>query len=414
MSRPSPRTLVTVALAIAVAAALFIALRPRPVSVDIGTVEAGPMRVAVEEEGKTRVRNVYTISAPVAGQLLRIALEPGDEVVKGVTVVAVIQPMAPAFLDHRARHEAEAQVAAAEAAVRLTEAEVRQAESELEFAQAELKRSEALARTQTVSERGLQKARSDAEVRTAVLNKARANVEVRRRELETARARLIGPETLAAHPDQVSSCCIQVRSPVGGRLLKRLQSSETPIGPGTALVEIGDTSDTEIVVELLSTEAVKVAEGAVATIDGWGGSDALPARVRRIEPSGFTKVSALGIEEQRVRTILDFEASPEVRRRLGHDYRVFVRITTWSADRVLRVPLSALFRSGDRWAVFRVVSGRSRLTPIEIGHRNSEHAEVVTGLLEGHQILLHPSDRVSDGARVQSRGAADLRGGVGR
>lgn len=403
MQRPTARAWMIAGIVAAVAAGLYYGLRPRPVGVDTARVEVGPMRVAVEEEGKTRVRQVFTVSAPVAGQLLRISLEPGDEVVKDKTVVAVIQPLAPTFLDHRARHEAEAQVAAAEAAVQLSEAEVRQAASELEFAQAELRRSEALARTQTVSERGLQKARSDAEVRLAALNKAKANVDVRRRELESARARLIGPETLAAHPDLLTSCCIQVRSPVDGRLLKRIQSSETPVAPGTTLVEIGDVADIEIVVELLSTEAVKVVEGAVATIDGWGGTQALSARVKRIEPSGFTKVSALGIEEQRVRTILDFDAPLEVRRRLGHDYRVFVRITTWSADRVLRAPLSALFRSGENWAVFRVEAGRARSTSIVIGHRNNESAEVVTGLQPGQEILLHPSDRVREGVRVERR-----------
>lgn len=404
MPRLTPKTMAIAALAVAAAVAFYLVLRPRPISVDLADVTRGAMRVAVEEEGKTRVRNVYSVSAPVAGKLLRIALDAGDDVAKDDTIVAVIQPATPAFLDQRARHEAEAQVAAAAAAVELAEAELRQAESELNFAQNELKRSEALGRTQTISERTVEKARIDVDVRQAAVSRARAGVEVRKRELETAQSRLIGPETLqqqAGHDD----CCISLRSPVSGRVLKRIQSSETVLAAGTPLVEIGDVSDIEIVVELLSTDAVRVTEGAAATIDGWGGPRALDARVRRIEPSGFTKISALGIEEQRVRTILDFDAPLDVRRRLGHDYRVFVRITTWTSNDALRVPLSALFRSGERWAVFRAEGGRARLVPLEIGHRNSQYAEVLGGLKAGDTIVLHPSDRIGDGVRIQARGA---------
>jgi len=401
--KANPRMLLIAAFSAAVLAALYVAFRPKPISVDLGRATVGPMRVAVEEEGKTRVRNVYTISAPVAGKLLRIALQPGDPVVKNETVVAVILPAAPSFLDHRARHEAEAQVAAATAAVELAEAEARQAKSELEFAESELRRSDALARSQVVSERVRERARIEVEVRKAALVRAQASVEVRRRELETARSRLIGPEMLASHPDAPGACCLEVRSPVSGQVLKRLQVSETVLAAGTPLVEIGDTSDIEIVVDLLSTDAVKIAEGALARIEGWGGPQALPARVTRIEPAGFTKVSALGIEEQRVRTILDFEGAPEVRRRLGHEYRLFVSITTWSADAALRAPLAALFRSGDRWAVFREEAGRARLVPVEVGQRNAEFAEILSGLKPGDAIVLHPSDRVGDGVPIRSR-----------
>lgn len=396
----SPRSLLIAALAAAVLGALYVALRPRPVSVDLAEVSRGPMRVTVAEEGKTRVRNVYTVAAPVAGKVLRIALDPGDQVVKEETVVAVIQPAAPPFLDHRARHEAEAQVSAAVAAVELAEAEVGQAQSELAFAQSELKRSDVLARTQTVSERVLEKARIEVQVRTAALAKARASVEVRRRELETARSRLIGPESPS---DTSADCCISVRSPVSGQVLKRIQVSETVLAAGTPLVDIGDTDDIEVVVELLSSDAVRVKAGAPATIDGWGGQQALAARLKRIEPSGFTKVSALGIEEQRVRSILEFDGAPEARRRLGHDYRVFVNIETWASDAVARVPLSALFRNRDEWAVFRAEGGRARLVPVEIGQRSADVAEVRTGLVVGDAVVLHPSDRLADGARISPR-----------
>lgn len=396
----SLRSLLLAALAAAVLGALYLAVRPRPVPVDLAEVTRGGMRVTVAEEGKTRVRNVYTVAAPVAGKVLRIALDPGDQVTQEETVVAVIQPAAPPFLDDRTRREAEAQVAAGQAAVELAEAEIGQAQSELSFAQSELRRSEALARSQTVSERVLEKARIEVQVRTAALAKARANVEVRRRELETARSRLIGPERPS---DASPGCCISVRSPVSGQVLKRIQVSETVLAAGTPLVEIGDTDDIEVVVELLSSDAVRVKAGAPAIIEGWGGGQALPARVKRIEPSGFTKVSALGIEEQRVRAILEFDGPADERRRLGHDYRVFAGIVTWAADDVLRVPLSALFRNRDQWVVFRAEGGRARLAAVEIGQRTLEVAEVRSGLAAGDAVVLHPSDRLSDGARIIDR-----------
>lgn len=410
MPRFTPRQMVFAVAAAAIAIALWLALRTKPVSIDVGAITLGPMRVAVEEEGKTRVKQVYTVAAPVAGKLLRIALDAGDEVVRDQTVIAVVEPAAPAFLDQRARQEADALIAAAGASVDLAKAELRQVEVELDFAVSELKRSQELARSNTIPERTLEKARIDLDVRKAAVQRARASVELRQRELESARARLVGPHNIAEHPDAGGACCINVRSPVSGRMLKRILSSETIVTPGTALAEVGDVSDIEIVVELLSGDAVQVAEGAAATIDGWGGQRALTARVRRIEPAGFTKVSALGIEEQRVRTILDFDAPLEVRRRLGHDYRVFVRITTWSAESVLRVPLSALFRSGDRWAVFRAEGGRARLTLLEVGHRNTENAEILSGLKAGDLVVLHPSDRVVDGVRIAVRNGATARG----
>lgn len=403
MLRPTRKLVLGTLFVAAIAAALYVVLRPKSVPVDLASVARGPMRVAVEEEGKTRVRNAYTISSPVAGRLMRIALDAGDPVEKLKTVVAIIQPAAPPFLDERSRHEAGAQIAAARAAVQLAEAELRQSRSELDFAVSELSRAETLVRTQAASERAREKAGIDVEVRRSALARAEANVEVRKRELETAQYRLIGPDDLPGHSDLGENCCVNVKSPVSGHLLKRLMVSETIVAAGTPLVEVGDISDTEIVVELLSTDAVKITEGAAASIDGWGGQRALEARVRRIEPAGFTKVSALGIEEQRVRVILDFTAEPQVRRRLGHDYRVFVSITTWASPDVLRVPLSALVRSADRWAVFRSENERARLVPIDVGHRNSEHAEVTGGLAPGDLIVLHPSDRVADGARIFPR-----------
>ncbi len=236
-------------------------------------------------------------------------------------------------------------------------------------------------------------------MRKAALARAQGNEEMRKREIESAKARLLPPDdTYAAGVP--ASCCVRVITPESGRVLKLIQESERVVLAGSPLVEIGDPSDIEIVVELLSAEAVRVLEGSDASIEAWGGGAPLKARVRRVEPSGFTKVSALGIEEQRVRVILDLangEATPE---RLGHDYRIFARISTYAAADVLRVPVSALFRKGDAWAVFVADHGRARVAEIEISERNATFAEVRRGLKAGLRVILHPSDRVGEGVAV--------------
>jgi len=408
----------TVAWALVIVAIIFgtvWALRPAPILVDIAAVDVGPMRFTVDEEGKTRVKEIYTVSTPIAGRFLRSALEAGDAVEGERSVVAVIQPTDPSLIDVRTRKDLEAQVAAAQSAVRLAEAELEQARSELTFAERDLDRARRLAPTQAISARGLEKAEHDVAVRKSAVARAEAGVEFRNRELASAKARLIDPlgwpdnveppETTASTGAAV--CCVQVRAPASGRVLRMLVKSEQVVPAGTPLLEIGDPQDIEMVVELLSTDAVKIREGADATIEGWGGTVAIPAVVTRIEPGGFTKISALGIEEQRVRVILDFKGAPDAWRTLGNDFRVYARITAWKSDRALRVPLSALFRQGDDWALFRFDDGRARLSVVEIGHRNREVGEVLSGLKAGDRVVLHPSDRVHDGVAIENRPDVD-------
>lgn len=383
------------------AAALLWALRPQAIGVDVAEVVTGPMVVAVEEEGRTRVREIYTVSAPISGRIQRTRLTVGDTVTKGETVVAVINPSDPPFHDLRSRHEIEAQISAAAAAVDLASAELRQAESELEFAETDFVRNRKLAQSGTVPERTLQKAELEAVTRRAAVGRARAQVELRRRQLESERAKLIGPETPPDHPEPVKTCCVNVVAPASGQVLRRLHESEKVVAAGSPLLEIGDIRDMEIVVDLLSTDAVKIAEGAPASITGWGGAKPLEAKVRRIEPGGFTKVSALGIDEQRVKVVLDFTSADLPR--LGHDYRVFIAITSWRSDAVLRVPLSALFRVGSVWAVYVARNGRAARTPVTIDHRNAEIAEVTAGLKAGDKVILHPSDRITDRSRIAER-----------
>jgi HlyD family secretion protein len=391
------RGLIALGLAM-VGLALAWALWPKPVTVEVAELRSGPLAVSVEDEGKARIKDVYTVSVPITGKLVRLSLEAGDPVKKDTTTVAVVEPMPPAFLDVRATRELEAQAEAAKAAVTLAEAEVNQAAAELEFAQGELARANALTQSETISRRALERARIDVETRQASLARAKANREVRKRELESAHARLIAPE--AAWQGEVpTGCCVTVRAPVSGRVLRVIQESERVIPAGTPLIEIGDPRNLELMVDLLSADAVKVHEGTTASVEGWGGAP-LAATVTRVEPAGFTKVSALGIEEQRVRTILKLDDVDQVAGRLGHDFRVFVKINIYQADNVLRIPISALFRRRDQWTVYTVERGRARAVPVEIGERNTNFAELRKGLPAGATVILHPSDRIADGVRV--------------
>lgn len=394
------------AFGIAIVAGLVYGLTPRPIPVDTAVLDVGPLRVTVDEEGKTRIKDVYTVSAPIAGKVLRSLLEAGDEVVKEKTVIAAILPSAPPFLDIRSRHETEARVDAAKAAVALATAELDQARSELSFAERDLTRAQVLAKKETIAERLLEKAHLDVEVGRASVQKAEANLEVRRRELESVRALLIAPSDPGVAGGDLS-CCFEVYSPVNGRVLTVIQKSEQTVAMGTPLVEIGDPTDIEIVVEMLSSDAVKVTAGAPALVEGWGGTT-LSARVERVEPAGFTKVSALGIEEQRVRVILTFEGLSPQATALGHEFRVFVRITVLEKAHAVRVPLGALFRRGGSWAVFVVEGGRAKARLIELGARNTQHAEVVRGLTAGERIILHPSDRIDEGVKVTERSTSGL------
>jgi len=394
-----------IALGALVVLAATWALWPKPVGVDADILTRGPMTVSVEEEGKTRIKDVYVVSAPQSGIVLRSPLLAGDAVTKDKTLVAELQPAHPPFIDVRTRLELIASIKAAEAAVRLAEAELEQSHADQRFADADVARARALAKSNAVSAQGLEKAEHAAFVAKAAVEKADANVTVQRRQLESVQAKLADPRDEMLDGLAQASCCVEVRAPVTGRVLKVHQTSEQVVPAGTSLAEVGDPQQIEIVVEMLSTDAVKITEGAVTEIIGWGGNEALAGRVRRIETAGFTKVSALGIEEQRVRVIIDLDAESRARHTLGHEFRVLARIRVWSSDSVLRVPIGALFRSRGKWATYRIASNRAALTTVELGHRNDTEAEVVSGLSEGDRVILYPSDRVTNGVKVSVRSA---------
>jgi HlyD family secretion protein len=389
------------------AAALVYAFWPKPIPVSISAAQRGPMLVTIEDEGETRVKEAYVISAPLAGRVARFEGDVGDSVSAGKTVVATIQPTAPAFHDVRTHSELQAAVRAAEAALDLAKAQVTSAEAAREYAGAEYKRAKQLTERGNMSRSALDRARMEARTKTAALAEAEAAVRVREFQLQTARAALLAPvseKPPAGTPNPAGAlCCFKVRAPVSGTILRIYRESAAVIQAGAPLVEIGDPTALEIVTDLLSTDAVLVSPGDAVLIDDWGGDKSLNGRVRRVEPFGFTKTSALGIEEQRVNVIIDFTDPPKLWKRLGHGYRVVARIVRWRGKNVLKVPLSALFRDGADWALFKVVGGRARLTKITVGHINTESAEVKGGLKDGDRILLHPSARIIDGTRVTAR-----------
>jgi HlyD family secretion protein len=397
------------AAALVVVAAVFWLAWPVPVGVDLATVMRGPMEVTADDDGKTRVRHVYTVSAPIGGKVLRISypmgkqgssLHVGDQVTANETVVALMQPTPPSFLDVRSHDQLEAEVVAADASIQQQEAEVRRLEAALEFSRTEFQRAQALARTQTISTQAFDKAKFEVASNEAALASARAQLDFRRNMRVSLAARLIDPTNAA--PPKDPACCVRVLAPASGRVLKIVQDSEAVVQPGAPLVDIGDPNDLEVVADLLSTDAVQLKKGAPVRIDGWGGP-ALGGKIVRVDPAGFLKVSALGIEEQRVRVTVDFTDPPELLSQLGHDYRVIVHATIWSADDVLTVPVSALFRKGEDWAIFAVENGLARSTLVKIGHRNNRLAEVLSGVAPETRVILHPSDRISEGAKVVSR-----------
>jgi len=384
--------------------AIAMLFRPVAVPVDFVTIESGALSVTITDEGKTRVKDVFVVSAPVPGLMRRIDLEPGDPVKAGETVVARIEPSDPSFLDVRTQAEAQAAVRASEAAQKYSAAQVRRAEAELDFAEAEYARYQGLAERNTVSENDLDAAQRRARTASAALEEAKASLNVSRSQLEQARAKLMTPNSTRESSDEDCKC-INAYSPVSGTILRVLKKSEGVVTSGTPLAEIGDPTRLEIVVNLLSTDAVRVEIGQRVLIEAWGGKQSLEGTVTRIEPFGFTKISALGIEEQRVKVRIDLVDPPERWIRLGHGYRVEPRIILAEADDVITVPRAALFRDGNRWAVFVEEDGEAVLRIVELGLANAFSAEITAGLEIGEKVVLQPSDRVSAGSRLQPRSA---------
>jgi HlyD family secretion protein len=380
-----------------VAAGLALSLRTPPLPVDLTAAVRGPLRVTLDHEGRTRVRERYVVAAPVAGRMLRIEAEPGDPVIAGRTVLARILPGAPALLDARARAEAEAQVQVAAANLARAKAQRDEAREAGAHARTEAERTRTLNTEGLATSQERDAADADARVKARALEAADAAVEAAARDLDVARA------VLYDGGSRPGGRLVEVRAPVGGVLLRRLHESEAIVAQGEPLVEVADLADLEVAADFLSTDAVQIRPGMPVVIDRWGGATALDARVARVEPSGFMKTSALGVEEQRVWVVMAFTDPRDAWAALGDGYRVEARVIVWQQPDVLKVATSSLFRHGDDWAVFAVDGGIARLRTVTIGQRNDLEAEVVGGLEAGARVVAYPSDQIQDGARVAPR-----------
>lgn len=395
------RALLWIAITTVLVIALTFTFWPKPVITDIGKLTKGDLRITITEEGKTRVHDVYVMSAPVTGYLRRIEAEVGDPVSHSQTVVASIEPIDPAFLDPRTEAQAKADVDAASSSTEFARANVEQAQAELEFAEAELSRMRELRSNNSVSQRELDNAQRDYKTRRAALSTSQASLQMSLFELERAKAVLMSP---AASQLSRGSCeCVNILSPIDGRILKVLNKSEGVVAAGTPLVQIGDPKNLEIVVELLSFDAVKTKPGQSVLITNWGGNEPLVGKVILVEPIGFKKISALGIEEQRVNVIVDIQSDFSEWERLGHAYQLDVDILLSESTDVLIVPITALFRDQQKWAIYAVVDGEVEKRHLELGNMNHFFAEVISGLEENQAFVLHPNDQITNGVRVTQR-----------
>jgi HlyD family secretion protein len=371
-----------------VLAALIVAgLWPQPVPVEMARATAGPMRVTVNEEGKTRVKQRYVVSAPVAGQLRRIPFKAGAEVRADETVLTVIDPLSPTLLDARTRSLAEARRDTAAA-------NVEKARVAHEFAASELRRFEKLFSEQTVSVQE----RETAQLRESSASKdlAAAQSALRQTEAELAEFVLVASEGMSTGRPPV-----EVKSPVTGRVLRVFEENTRAVTPGMQLLEVGDPADLEVVIDVLSRDGAMIQPGTKVEFEQWGGNAPLLGRVRLVEPAGFTKISALGVEEQRVNVIADLVTPSQERPGVGDNFRVEARIIIWEADHALKIPSGALFRHGEAWSVFVVEAGRSQMRKVEVGRTGGVEVQVLSGLKEGDEVILYPGSRVQEGRRVK-------------
>lgn len=391
--------------ALAAAALIAWAFAPRPVEVEVGTATVGRFETTIDEDGKTRLRERYVVSAPLAGLLARSTLREGDAV-EANAVVATLTPVLSPMLDERTLRELQVRVDIADAQVQRSDARIEGAKVALQQATQEVQRSEQLARQGFVSLTKLETDRLGMLAAQKNLDAALAERHVAGHEVEQARAAL----SAVRQPTAAGVRAFAVRAPTAGQVLRVAQTSEATVALGTPLMELGDTQALEVVAELLTADALQARPGSRVLIERWGGDDVLEGRVRRVEPAGFTKVSALGVEEQRVKVLIDITSPREQWQALGDGYRVSVRIVTLSMEKVLKLPASAVFpvqqasgEQGHGMAVFAIDGGRARLTPVQVGVRNGSEAWIRHGLQPGTTVIVYPPPAVKDGVRVKMR-----------
>jgi HlyD family secretion protein len=382
----------------------IVAFRTEPILVDTAPIRRAPMQVTVDVEGKTRIAEVYEVAAPIRGVARRSPVRVGDAVTAGETVVAIIDQAASDPLDPRSRIQAEAAIRESEAGLHLARSRLRQTQEELQLAEIEFRRAKELVDRGVASLTRLENAEQTLGVRQAAQQAAISSLEMAKGALDRARAALIVPSGAQSTTD---ACCLQITAPVDGRVLEIEVISERPVATGMRLLSIGSPDDLEIVADILSTDAVRLEVGDRAIVERWGGAGVLEARISKIEPSGYTKVSALGIEEQRVDVVFDLISPLAQRPSLGHGFAVYLRVVGWEKDDVLQAPLSAVFRQAGGWAVFVAEAGVARLRPVNVGRMNDLSAEILNGLAASDEVVVHPSDRIEDGVPIVTRNAAE-------
>lgn len=395
----SQRSLLYAIPAVLIAALLWYAFAPPAAEVDLATVTRGKLEVTVNEDGKTRIKERYVVSTPLAGELLRVDLHAGDPVQAGETLLAVIEPGDPSLLDVRAKAEAEARVKTAEARQLHARTQLDRARATKTYAQTEHDRAERLLPKKAVTEEAYSSAVHLLRTATEDERAAEFAVRIADFELQQAQAAL----TRSQPSDQIPVGSFEIRSPVNGEVLRVFQESAAMLPGGTRLMELGDRTDLEVEIDVLSSDGVRIPIGAKVYLDHWGSTRPLLARVRVVEPQAFLKISALGVEEQRVNVIADFVDPPGARERLGDAYRIEARIVIWEGENVLKVNAGALFRKRGGWAVYRIVNGRAKLTDVEVGRTSGIETEIIAGLDENDQLVAYPSDQVRDGVRVTPR-----------
>ncbi len=382
------------------AGALVWALWPAPVPVSATPVRAAPFVEVVEEEGRTRLRDSFTVTAPIAGFLQRVALEAGDPVELG-QVVFRLEPLPAPALDARSLEQARENLSASRARLESARANLETEEAEAAFAESEFQRYQQLRERELVSATDMERVRSVRDRQRSAVRAAEHAVEVARFEVQSARAVLDIASGQRPEGPEGERTLLDVHSPTAGLVLRRHRCCEGAINPGDPVLDVGDLADLEVQVDLLSMDAVRVRSGMRVNITGWGGDEMLDARVRRVEPAGFTRVSALGVDEQRVPVIVDFVDVARAAEQLGVEFRVEAEFVLWEGEEVVQIPTSALFRSDGRWTVFVVDGGRAQQRQVEVGRRSGMVTQILDGLTPGEIVVTHPGDRIRDGVRVE-------------